>query len=212
MNPRTPTLELAHAMVRVEPMRLEHAPALFDAIGDPTVWTYIPFERPRDVGGMRRYMESALDNAAKGNEMAFVFVDLLTNTICGTSRFSDLSPTHRALEIGWSMIGPRWQRSHVNTSVKRLMIGYAIESMDFGRDDGVKGCIRVQLKCDARNLKSQNAMLRIGCQYEGTLRRHRILSDGFVRDTMYYSVTDLDWPATKARLDSLLIHSRNEPT
>jgi N-acetyltransferase len=196
-NPLGIVLELT-GLLRLEPLTLEHACGLFEAINDASVWAYIPWPRPRDADAMREYIKSAIAASSAGTERGYAMIDLVSGRVAGTSRMTDISPKHRQLEVGWTMIGPAFQRSHVNTSAKLLMLAFAFEAIDLG-PSGI-GCIRVQLKCDHRNVRSQEAMLRIGASYEGRLRKHRILDDGFVRDTMMYSITHDEWPGIKQRL------------
>ena len=107
----------------------------------------------------------------------------------------DIRPADRGLEIGSTWIAPVYQRTPLNTECKYLLLGHAFE---------VLGATRVQLKTDSRNLRSQTAIERIGATREGTLRHHMIVRDGYVRDSVFFSVTDSDWPAVKQRLEDLL--------
>lgn len=183
--------------IRLEQLRHHHAEHLFDALNDSSVWAYIPHARPAHAEDMRAYIDSALAAQDAGNQIAIVMIDQATCKPIGTSRFTDISPAHRQLEIGWTMLSPRVQRTSANTEAKALMLTFAFEQLDFG---STRGCIRVQLKCDHRNLPSQAAILRIGGVFEGRLRQHRILPDGFIRDTMFYSILASEWPGAKARL------------
>ena len=191
--------------VRLEQLREEHAPDLFTAICTPDVWAYIPKVRPADVSAMRAYIASALEAQRLGTEIAVAMVDSATGKAIGTSRFTDISPAHRQLEIGWTMIAPSHQRTSANTEVKLMMLSFAFEHIRFA---SATGCVRVQLKCDHRNLRSQAAIQRIGAQFEGRLRRHRILPDGFIRDTMFYSILDSEWPGVKTKLMQMLAQPR----
>lgn len=146
---------------------------------------------------MRAYIESALAAQAAGSEIAVAMIDASTGAPFGASRFTDISAAHRQLEIGWTMISPSHQRTSANTEAKLLMLTYAFEDLELGDS---RGCIRVQLKCDHRNLPSQAAIQRIGGVFEGRLRQHRILPDGFIRDTMFYSILGSEWPGVKSGL------------
>jgi N-acetyltransferase len=195
------TTALAGGRVRLEALGVRHAEELMAALDDPGVWAYIPWARPASAADMRAYIESALTAQATGAEIAVAMVDAATGKAFGTSRFTDILPKHRQLEVGWTMIGPSHQRTSANTEVKLMMLTHAFEKLVF---PGGTGCLRVQLKCDHRNLRSQKAIERIGGVFEGRLRKHRVLPDGFVRDTMYYSVVQDEWNNVKRGLQSRL--------
>lgn len=113
----------------------------------------------------------------------------------GCSSFMDLRPAHRALEIGATWIAPAHRGTSVNPEAKLLMMRHAFETLD---------CVRVQLKCDARNVRSAAAIAKLGAVFEGRLRKYGILPDGFVRDTLMFSVTDAEWPEVRAGLERRL--------
>ena len=114
-----------------------------------------------------------------------------SGTVVGSTRLGALALAHRRAEIGWTWIARPWQRTAINTEAKLLMLRHAF---------GPLGCQRVELKTDARNERSRAAMRRIGAVEEGTLRKHMITARGHVRDTVYYSITDEEWPTVEARL------------
>ena len=181
-------------VVRLEPLRLDHAEAL-SAVGlDPSLWalTTIRVETPAD---MRAYIADALTEQRAGVSLPFATVHRATGRVIGSTRFGNITPAHRRVEIGWTWIAPAWQRTAVNTEAKLLMLTHAFDTL---------GCRRVELKTSALNLRSRNAMLRIGATEEGTLRQHMINSDGSNRDSVYFSVLDSEWPAVQARLRTLL--------
>ena len=193
--------ELTGGRVRLEALSHQHAEDLFQALSDPGVWAYIPWVCPSNAADMKAYIDSALAAQATGAEIALSMIDRDTGKAFGTSRFTDIQPRHRQLEIGWTMIAPTHQRTSANTEVKLMMLTHAFERMRF---PGGEGCLRVQLKCDHRNLRSQAAIQRIGGVFEGRLRQHRVLPDGFVRDTMYYSIVRDEWASVKRGLESRL--------
>lgn len=119
-----------------------------------------------------------------------------TGEIVGCSSFMDQREPHRAVEIGGTWIASKWRGTYVNPEVKLLMLQHGFEGLD---------CVRVQLKCDARNERSANAIAKLGAQFEGRLRNYGILPDGFIRDTLMYSVLDKEWPDVRARLESRLL-------
>lgn len=123
--------------------------------------------------------------------LPFVTVLKSGGQVVGCTRFGNIVPAHRRAEIGWTWVGKPWQRSGVNTEAKFLMLSHAFE---------VWQCIRVELKTDFLNQKSRTAILRLGAREEGVLRQHMVAPDGRLRDTVYYSILDREWPAVKAAL------------
>jgi N-acetyltransferase len=140
------------------------------------------------VAAMRRHL-------AARDARLFTMRLRATGETVGCSSFMDLRPAHRALEVGATWIAPAWRGTRVNPEVKLLMLRHAFETL---------GCVRVQLKCDARNLRSAAAIAKLGAVYEGRLRNHGILPDGFVRDTLMFSVLDSEWPRVEAGLRARL--------
>lgn len=129
--------------------------------------------------------------AREDGSIAFAIVPVATGAAAGSTRYLDIDRSHRTLEIGWTWIGPAWQRTAVNTECKLLLLAHAFDDL---------GAHRVTLKTDGRNERSQRAIERIGATREGVLRRHRVCWDGYVRDTVYFGVTDLDWPRVREGL------------
>ena len=189
MNP-TPVV-LAGSVVRIEPLTERHAPDLLAAADDPNIWTYLPAYQPKSLGDMQAWISDALAGAAGGEQIPFAIVVLANERAVGSTRFLEIRRDARALEIGWTWLATPVQRSAVNTECKLLLLRHAFE---------VLGALRVQFKTDRRNLRSQRAIERLGAVKEGILRKHRINHDGFVRDSVYYSVVDDEWPEVKARL------------
>jgi len=193
MNPRPVILEGKRA--RLEPLVATHAAALHDAGADPEIWRHLPRGPLRGVEDAKGWIAEAMAAAAQGCEVPFAIVALDSGQVAGSTRYLEIRPQDRGLEIGWTWIGAAWQRTAVNTECKYLLLRHAFEDL---------GAVRVQLKTDARNLRSQTALERIGARREGTLRKHMAVRDGFIRDSVFFSVTDDDWPEVKARLEALL--------
>ena len=185
---------LEGTVVRLVPMERSHLFALADVGLDPSLWALIPTPAT-DLDSMRRWLEEALEQQATGTALPFVTVERASGTVVGSSRFAAWAAAHRRIEIGWTWIAPPWQRSRVNTEAKFLMLRHAFEAL---------GCQRVELKTDALNMRSRAAILRLGAREEGTFRKHMITQQGRVRDTVYFSITDEDWPEVKARLERLM--------
>lgn len=199
MNVLPVNLELPGRRARLEPLSLSHVPDLAVAGDDEEAWRYSTEGWPRGEAAMRGFVERALSKVAGGTDLPFAIIDRQTGRAAGSTRYLDIQPSQRSLEIGWTWLGAAWRRTSINTECKYLLLRHAFESL---------GAVRVQLKADARNQRSRQAMERIGAVYEGTLRRHRILPDGAYRDSAYYSVLDREWPAVKARLEGFLNQAR----
>ena len=185
--------------MRLVPLVREHAEDLFAAGRDPAIWRWMPKPALQIVDDARAWIEEALRELELGMQVPFAIVHRANaaapERAIGSTRFLDIRRPHRGLEIGWTWIALEHQRSAVNTECKRLLLAHAFEDL---------GALRVQLKTDARNLPSQRAIERIGALKEGVMRRHMVMSDGFVRDSVLYGITDLEWPAVRAKLDVLL--------
>ena len=132
---------------------------------------------------------------AAGRSLPFATIDKPSGRIAGCTRYGNIEPPHRKLEIGWTWVGRPFQRSYVNTEAKYLMLRHAFETL---------GCVRVELKTHVSNARSRAAMLRIGCIEEGILRKHQTSDKGIARDTVYLSILDDEWPAVKTRLAGML--------
>jgi len=192
MNLQPVTLTGRH--VRLEPLRAEHVPALARVGLAPEIWRWIPTPVTTQ-GEMRSYVATALDEQQRGVSLPFAIVDAASNEVIGSTRFGAIEPKHRRVEIGWTWLAVSHQRTAANTEAKRLLLGHAFE---------VLGAMRVELKTDALNEKSRNAIRRIGAVEEGIFRRHLITASGRVRDTVYHSIIESEWPEVRRRLDERL--------
>ncbi|MFL5643836.1 MAG: GNAT family N-acetyltransferase [Chloroflexota bacterium] len=176
--------------VRLEPLRADHLADLLVVGLDPPVWRWT-IMGPQDEAGLRRWVDTALANAAEGIERPFATVDRATGRAIGSSRFMSIVPEHRRLEIGWTWVGTSWQRTGANREAKLLQLTHAFESLD---------AQRVEFKTHSRNERSRNALAGIGATFEGVFRNHMIMPDGSVRHSAYFSITSEEWPAVKDRL------------
>lgn len=190
----TEPVTLVGRHVVLEPLSAAHLDALVEVGLDPELWRWTAsrVETPEE---MRAYVAEALELSAAGRALPFATLDAATGRVVGSTRFANVDPVHRRVEIGWTWVAPPWQRTAVNTEAKYLMLRHAFESL---------GCIRVELKTDALNERSRAAIRRIGAREEGVLRRHIITAGGRVRDTVYHAVVDSEWPEVKARLEERL--------
>ena len=193
-----PVLEGRH--VRLEPLTESHHAALTEVGLDPDLWALIPY-RVTTPEEMTAYIERALKDQAAGVSLPFATIDRASGKIVGSTRYMNVERAHRRVEIGATWIARPWQRTAINTEAKYLMLCYAFETL---------GCIRVELKTDALNRRSRNAIQRIGAMEEGVFRRHIITWSGRVRDSVYFSVVDREWPRVKAALESRL-KAGNQP-
>lgn len=191
-------VELSGIRAKLIPMEIHHTEALFEAGNDPFIWTYMP-EQIQSREDMEQLVKKALAGRERGTEFPFAIIDRETDKIVGSTRFLDISIPNRGLEIGWTWLSPEVWRTSVNTECKLLLLTYCFEQLK---------AIRVQLKTDERNTRSQNAIARIGATREGTLRNHRILPDGHYRHSVYFSILDSEWPAVKEKLTGYLRASR----
>ncbi len=185
---------LAGKHVRLEPLLEAHAGELWAAADEDDIWTWMP-PRPADEGALRDWIRARRAGLADGTWIPFLQRDPETGQAFGSTSMFDIDLVNRSLEIGFTWIGRTHRRTGANTEAKRLLLSYAFETM---------GMNRVQLKTDARNVRSQRAMARIGATREGVLRAHRVLPDGFVRDSAVFSVVRGEWDAVKSHQARLL--------
>ena len=186
---------LTGTRVRMEPLSLErHWDGLL-AIGlEPALWRYM-IPDVKDAPSLRAYMDTAARELEEGRALPFATIDIASGRVTGSTRFGNLDPHNRRVEIGWTFVGKEFQRSHVNTEAKYLMLRHAFETLD---------CVRVEFKANALNERSRAAMERIGATFEGTLRKHMIRDTGEWRDSVYYSVIDREWEGVKGRLEGMM--------
>jgi RimJ/RimL family protein N-acetyltransferase len=176
--------------VRLEPLSESHHAGLCEVGLDEDLWKVIPYRvsTPEE-------MTDYIGKAQMGPVLAFATIEIASGKPVGSTRFMNIDVVNRHVEIGSTFVGKAWQRTVVNTEAKYLMLRHAFETW---------GCFRVELKTDAINLRSRAAIRRIGAKEEGTLRRHIITWSGRVRDTVYFSILDSEWPGVKANLESML--------
>jgi RimJ/RimL family protein N-acetyltransferase len=199
--------------VSLEPLSFAHEQPLITAAADGELWntqvTIIP--RPE---GMKDYIQFALDGLAHGKQLPFVIVrkdwsasvplasgntvSPESNHIVGSTRFYEIRPEDRVAAIGYTWLAKSAQRTPVNTESKLLLLTHAFEHWR---------CNRVELITDVLNEQSRTAILRLGAKQEGILRKHLILPNGRVRDSVLFSILDEEWPEVKQRLISSLNQS-----
>ena len=182
--------------VRLEPMTEDHIPGLAEIGVGQTFWDFMLYGRMDSVEDMRNWVMDILSRAQNGTDLPFIAIHLASGKVAGATRYLNIMPKDRGLEIGGTWYGTEYQRTPVNTECKYLLLTHAFERL---------GCIRVQLKTDLRNVRSQRAIERIGAKREGILRNHMILPSGQFRDSVFYSILDSEWPEVKKRLEELIV-------
>jgi RimJ/RimL family protein N-acetyltransferase len=188
-------LTLTGKLIRLEPMSEAHVPELARVGLDPRIWQYMIYGPKNTEQDLRLWVREVLRRQERGTDLPFTVILQASGLAIGTTRFMEIHPPHRNLEIGGTWYGLDYQGSGVNAEAKYLLLRHAFE---------VWGCIRVQIKTDLRNLRSQGAIERLGAVREGVLRDHVILEDGYVRSSVMYSILAAEWPAVKAGLEARL--------
>lgn len=182
-------------VVRLEPLATHHGQQLFDVLGnDDEAWRWMIVPTPRTFEDLSAIIDRYLSDLKAGIREPYAVVHIDSGKTIGMSSFMDISRDDRTLEIGGTIYAKAFWRTPVNTESKLLLLTQAFE---------VHNCLRVTLKTDSENLRSQAAITRLGAKYEGTLRSHKMRADGTSRDSMYYSILSSEWPEVKATLQSV---------
>ncbi len=187
------THQLEGTRVKLIPICPSHAEGLLQAGQATEIWPYMPYP-VNTQDQVNLFIQEALKEQEQGSSMVFTIYDKQTESIVGSTRYLDIVPQNKGLEIGWTWLNPKVWRTSVNTECKYLLLRHAFEKMNM---------IRVQFKADSRNERSLTAIARLGAQYEGTIRYHRILADGYRRDSVYFSILDHEWPNVKGKLKEI---------
>jgi RimJ/RimL family protein N-acetyltransferase len=181
---------LVGKVVVVEPLAERHAEGLWDAAQYPEIFSWMPY----DVGADRDTFRSWLADAIEGPYVSLAVLDAAGAPI-GSTRYLNVRPEHRGLEIGWTWLTPATWRSGANAEAKLLLLEHAFERL---------GCIRVEFKTDAKNDRSRRALEALPAQFEGIFRKHMLVRGGELRDSAYYAIVDDEWPAVRANLERRL--------
>jgi len=184
-----PTLE--GELVRLEPLSPAREEGLWEASRDARTWQWLSVEQPQTREEMRAYLDAAYANQADRSEFPLVTVRRADDTVVGSTRYLALRPEHRSVEIGWTWLTPDAWGTGINIEAKLLMLEHAFERF---------GCLRVELKTDARNERSRGAMAALPAQFEGVHRKAMLVRGGQRRDSAWYSVIDDEWPEVRANL------------
>jgi len=186
------TLEGRH--ISLEPLAERHARDIFEAMQDEDVCRYLSWPPPKALDETLALIRQAEDLTARRESVVFAQIWKATGRAIGSTRLLDVRPNDRQVEIGATFLAREYWRTPANTESKFLFLRYCFETL---------GCIRVALKTDGRNIRSQEAIARLGAVREGTLRKHMNVR-GYQRDTVYFSILDTEWPAIKTRLEARL--------
>ena len=188
------TKRLEGSLVTLEPLEERHREELWEAAQDQRIWEWLA-----DLGGDRglfdRWLRESLEASAEGREGVFAIRRNADGRVLGSSRYLNVRPADRVVEVGWTWLHPSAWRSGVNLEAKLLLFGHAFEAL---------GCVRVELKTDARNQRSREAMAALPARFEGVMRKHMIVPTVGQRDSAYYSVVDDEWPEVRANLERRL--------
>ena len=195
MNSWTQQVTLQGKYVRLEPMGEQHIQGLTEIGVGQDFWSFMLYGDMKTEADMRNWVLDILDREKKGGDLPFAVVHLASGKIAGATRYLNIMPKDRGLEVGGTWYGKEFQRTAVNTECKYLLLTHAFE---------VLKAIRVQIKTDSLNVRSQAAIERIGAMKEGVLRNHMILPDGRIRHSVFYSILDSEWAGVKKNLEAML--------
>lgn len=187
------TLQGKH--VRLEPLSESHIPGLTEIGAGQSFWDFMLYGNIQTEEDMRNWVLDIRSRAEKGTDLPFAVIHLASGRVAGATRYLNIMPKDRGLEVGGTWYGTEFQRSPVNTECKYLLLTHAFETLQ---------CIRVQIKTDKRNERSQKAIERLGAKKEGVLRNHMILPDGRYRDSVFYSILDTEWVDVKRNLQEMM--------
>jgi len=185
---------LTGTVLTLEPLDERHAPDLFAAMQDEEVCRYLAWTPPRAIDETLELIRQAEGLMARRESIVFAQVWRETGRAIGSTRLLDVRPADRQVEIGSTFLARDYWRTPANTESKYLFLKHCFETL---------GCIRVALKTDGRNARSQEAIARLGAVREGTLRKHMNVR-GYQRDTVYFSILDTEWPSVRSRLAARL--------
>ena len=176
--------------VRLEPLTHAHKSALAQAINDGNLWelfvTHVP--HPNDLD---HFIHTAHNLHAAGDGLTFAIIDKATGRVAGSTRYMKASAADKRVEIGFTFLGKRWQKTAINTEAKLLLLTHAFEQLQLNR---------VEFLTDYLNTKSRNAILRLGAKEEGLLRNHRLMPNGRIRDSVIFSIINNEWVGVKQNL------------
>jgi N-acetyltransferase len=183
---------LTGKVVRLEPLSETHIPDLAKVGLDEKIWHYMRYGKVETVEQLSAWVGELLELQVLGTDLPFAVLSLAAGNAIGSTRYLNIDPPNHSLEIGGTWYGLDYQGTQVNTECKYLLLRHAFEKLE---------CVRVWFKTDLRNQRSQRALERLGVVKEGVLRNHMILPDGYIRDSVVYSILPQEWPQVKAKLE-----------
>lgn len=183
-------IELESRNVKLIPLTEQHAGALVEAATDGELWKLWYTSVP-DAGGVDAYISEALEQKAKGRALPFVVIDRSSGKVIGSTRFCNADPVNQRVEIGYTWYSKRYQRTACNTECKLLLLTHAFETLE---------AIAVELRTHWHNQASRTAIARLGAKQDGVLRNHQKLANGGYRDTVVFSIINIEWPSVKEGL------------
>ena len=186
--------------VRLEPMGEHHIPGLTEIGVGQDFWGFMLYGDMKTEADMRNWVLDILEREKQGGDLPFVAIHMESGRVAGATRYLNIMPKDRGLEVGGTWYGLDFQRTAVNTECKYLLLTHAFETLK---------CIRVQIKTDSLNVRSQTAIERIGAVKEGVLRNHMILPDGRIRHSVFYSILDSEWAGVKKNVEAMLAKYEN---
>ena len=195
MNNWVSRVTLQGKYVRLEPLSEAHIPGLTQIGVGQDFWHFMLYGDMNTENNMRGWVLDIMEREKKGADLPFAVIHLESGRVAGATRFLNIAPKDRGLEVGGTWYGTDFQRTAVNTECKYLLLSHAFETLK---------AIRVQIKTDSRNERSQHAIERLGAKWEGVLRNHMILPDGYIRHSVFYSIIDSEWGDVKKNLEGML--------
>lgn len=190
-------ITLSNDAVTLIPIIMEHAQDFYEAGKEDSIWRWAPPHRCASLDSAKQWIAESLIQVEKGNQVIFGIIDNMSGEFVGSTRYCSIDIENSSVEIGFTFINQRFQRSHVNTNSKLLLFTHVFEEL---------GAVRVQLRTHENNKKSRNAINRLGTTFEGILRSHRLLSTGEYRNTALFSLLSDEWPEAKIKLQVKIAH------
>jgi RimJ/RimL family protein N-acetyltransferase len=188
-NKLKPTLQNEKVILR--PLELSDEEALLPIAQEQELWIY-GHKDLAQPGELKKYIEKAIRDRAAENTAVWLVIDAKTGQVAGCTRIAEISWEDERGQIGWTWIGKKFQGSGLNKAMKYEILKYGFETLGFNR---------MELKADERNTQSRRAMEKIGAKYEGTLRQHMKIRDGYIRNTVFYSILKSEWEEVKRALN-----------
>jgi RimJ/RimL family protein N-acetyltransferase len=187
---------LSTTAVTLKPLTMEYLTAFFSAGAFPDIWTWSLPDKCTSISATKDWLKHSLNMTSQGLHVPFAIIDNIRGEFVGSTRYCSINTEDRGLEIGFTFITPKFQRSYINTHAKYCLLKHAFEDLN---------AIRVEFKTHEKNEKSRNAIARLGAKFEGILRNQRILSDGSYRNTAIFSIIDDEWGSVKENLQQKMV-------